>query len=328
MKRVLSGIQPSGKLTLGNYLGALKHFVTMQDEFESYFMIVDLHAITTPQDPAALREQIESVATLFVAAGLNPEKSSIFLQSHVSAHAELGWLMTTMSYMGELERMTQFKDKSAGKESIPTGLFVYPTLMAADILLYNADFVPVGDDQKQHLELTRDLAERFNHRYGQTFHTPEPLIQKFGARIMSLDDASTKMSKSNPNEGSYVAMLDEPGKIRKKIKRATTDSEMRVHYDKTNKPEISNLMSIYAHCAGLTLEQIEQEFEGKGYGDFKKALAERVVEVLEPIQQRYEKLRASGDIYDILKLGAQRAEETAQQKLQEAKEKMGFLLPR
>lgn len=328
MKKVLSGIQASGKLTLGNYIGALKNFVAMQDEFDCYYMVVDLHAITTPQDPKDLREQIESVATLFVASGLDPEKSSIFLQSHVPAHAELGWLMTTLSYMGELERMTQFKDKSAGKESIPTGLFVYPTLMAADILLYDADYVPVGEDQKQHLELTRDLAERFNHRYGDTMKVPEPYIPEIGARIMSLDDASKKMSKSNPNPNSYIAMLDEPSVIRKKIKRATTDSDMAVRFDKQNKPEISNLISIYAHCSNLSIAQIEAMYEGKGYGEFKKDLAERVVETLEPIQKRYEEIRSSGAIHDILKKGAEKAQMAAQQKLNEIKEKMGFILPR
>lgn len=270
MKTVLSGIQPSGQLTLGNYIGAMKNFVKLQEDHQCYFMVVDLHAITVPQEPAQLREQSEAVAALFIAAGINPEKSNVFLQSHVPQHAELGWLMTTLTNMGELERMTQFKDKAAGKDSVGAGLFVYPSLMAADILLYNADLVPVGDDQKQHLELTRDLAGRFNHRYGDYFTVPEPYIPEVGARIMSLDDASKKMSKSNPNAGSFIALLDDPKVIRKKISRATTDSGSEVRYDPANKPEISNLMGIYSQCSGLSLQEVQDRYEGQMYGTFKK----------------------------------------------------------
>lgn len=270
MKTVLSGIQPSGQLTLGNYIGAMKNFVKLQEDHQCYFMVPDLHAITVPQEPAQLREQSEAVAALFIAAGINPEKSNVFLQSHVPQHAELGWLMTTLTNMGELERMTQFKDKAAGKDSVGAGLFVYPSLMAADILLYNADLVPVGEDQKQHLELTRDLAGRFNHRYGDYFTIPEPYIPEVGARIMSLDDASKKMSKSNPNAGSFIALLDEPKVIRKKISRATTDSGSEVRYDLVNKPEISNLMSIYSQCSGLSLQEVQDRYEGQMYGTFKK----------------------------------------------------------
>lgn len=327
MKRVLSGIQPSGILTLGNYVGALKNFVQLQEECECYFTVVDLHAITVPQQPAALREQSEAVAALFIAAGIDPAKAVVFVQSHVSAHAELGWMMTTLSYMGELERMTQFKDKSAGKESVGAGLFVYPSLMAADILVYNADLVPVGDDQKQHLELTRDLAERFNTRYGELFTVPEPYIPKVGARIMSLDDASKKMSKSNPNPGSYISLLDEPDAIRKKISRAVTDSDREIRFDPQAKPEISNLMTIYANCSGLSLPEIEAKYAGMGYGPFKKDLAECVVEVLEPLQQRYKAIRQSGEIGRILKEGAEKAAATAEPIVKQAKEKMGFLLP-
>lgn len=326
MKRVLSGIQPSGQLTLGNYIGAMQNFVKLQHEHECYFMIVDLHAITVPQDPQALREQSEAVATLYVAAGIDPAKANIFMQSHVPGHAELGWLMTTLTSMGELERMTQFKDKSAGKESVGAGLFVYPALMAADILLYNANLVPVGDDQKQHLELTRDLAGRFNGRYGDYFTVPEPYIPKVGARIMSLDDASKKMSKSNPNVGSFIALLDPPDVIRKKISRATTDSGREVKFDPAAKPEISNLMSIYSHCANITLAEIEAKYEGQGYGAFKKDVAEAVVSVLEPLQQRYEEIRKSGEIHQILQQGAARAGEVAAQTVRGAKEKMGFLV--
>ncbi len=228
MKRVLSGMQSSGQLTIGNYIGALRNYVKLQHLHRCYFMVVDMHAITVPQDPAALKEQTESIASLYIAAGLDPSKASIFLQSHVHAHAELGWIMTTLTHMGELERMTQFKDKSEGKDSVGAGLFTYPSLMAADILLYNADLIPVGDDQKQHLELTRDLANRFNNRFGEMFVMPQPYMPEIGARIMSLDDASKKMSKSSPNAGSYIAMLDEPDVIRKKLSRAVTDSGREV----------------------------------------------------------------------------------------------------
>lgn len=326
MKRVLSGIQPSGKMTLGNYIGAMKNFVQLQDDHRCYFMVVDMHAVTVPQDPADLREQTEMLVGLYLAVGLDPNRASIFLQSHVPAHAELGWLMTTLTYMGELERMTQFKDKSKGKDSIGAGLFVYPSLMAADILLYNADLVPVGDDQKQHLELTRDLAGRFNQRFGDTFQVPEVFTPKLGARIMSLDDASKKMSKSNPNPGSYIALLDPPDTIRKKISRAVTDSGREVRFDAEEKPEVSNLMSIYAQCSGLSLQEIEAKYEGQGYGAFKKELAEQVVALLEPIQQRYNEVRSSGEIHDVLRKGAEEAAELANATLQEVKQKMGFLV--
>ncbi|MEE4567710.1 tryptophan--tRNA ligase [Paenibacillus polymyxa] len=325
MKIVLSGIQPSGQLTLGNYIGAMKNFVKLQEDHQCYFMVPDLHAITVPQEPAQLREQSEAVAALFIAAGINPEQSNVFLQSHVPQHAELGWLMTTLTNMGELERMTQFKDKSAGKDSVGAGLFVYPSLMAADILLYNADLVPVGDDQKQHLELTRDLAGRFNHRYGDYFTVPEPYIPEVGARIMSLDDASKKMSKSNPNAGSFIALLDDPKVIRKKISRATTDSGSEVKYDPANKPEISNLMSIYSQCSGLSLQEVQDRYEGQMYGTFKKKLAETVVAMLEPIQQRYRDIRESGEIGHILARSAERAQEAAEVTLSAVKERMGFL---
>ncbi len=327
MKRVLSGIQPSGLLTLGNYIGALQSFVKLQEDHHCFFMIVDLHAITSPQEPSALREQSEAVAALFIAAGIDPNKSSVFLQSHVPAHAELGWLMTTLSYMGELERMTQFKDKSAGKESIGAGLFVYPSLMAADILLYNADLVPVGDDQKQHIELTRDLTDRFNHRYGDYLTMPEPFVPKVGARIMSLDDASKKMSKSNPNTGSYIAMLDEPTVIRKKISRATTDSGMEIKYDPINKPELTNLISIYSHCSNSSIQEIEVNYAGQGYGQFKKDLAEHIIAVLEPIQEKYKHIRASDQVHSILKQGAVQASVIANETLKEIKKRMGFVLP-
>ncbi|TVX98721.1 tryptophan--tRNA ligase [Cohnella terricola] len=324
-KRVLSGIQSSGMLTLGNYIGAMKNFVALQHECDCYFMVADLHAITVHQDPAALREQSEAVAALYVAAGLDPKQAAIFMQSHVPAHAELGWMMTTLTYMGELERMTQFKDKSEGKDAVGAGLFVYPPLMAADILLYNAHLVPVGDDQKQHLELTRDLAGRFNQRYGETFVVPEPFIPKVGARIMSLEDGTKKMSKSSPSAGSYISLLDAPEIIRKKISRAKTDLGREVIYDVQNKPEISNLLSIYAQCTGQTVEQVQAQYDGQGYGAFKKDLAEVVVQTIEPLQRKYHEIRTSGEIRDILRSGAERANAAAEATLSAAKEAMGFL---
>ncbi|MNO67262.1 Tryptophan--tRNA ligase [compost metagenome] len=325
MKTVFSGIQPSGKLTLGNYIGAIKNFVTLQHEYKCNFTVVDLHAITVPQDPAALREQSETVASIYIAAGIDPNKANVYMQSHVRQHAQLGWLLTTLTSMGELERMTQFKDKSSGKESVGAGLFVYPTLMAADILLYNADLVPVGEDQKQHLELTRDLAGRFNSRYGEYFTLPEPYIPEVGARIMSLDDASKKMSKSNPNPGSAISLLDTPDEIRKKISRATTDSGREVKYDPANKAEVSNLITIFSQCAGISIAEVERRYEGQMYGPFKKDLAEAVVGLLEPIQQRYRDIRESGEIHSILRQGAERASEVAEKTLQDVQKLMGFL---
>ncbi|MFD1904250.1 tryptophan--tRNA ligase [Paenibacillus rhizoplanae] len=268
----MSGIQPSGSLTLGNYIGAIKNFVKLQKEYECYFMVVDLHAITVAQDPAALRENSESVAALYLAAGIDPSIAHVYMQSHVPQHAELGWILTTLTAMGELERMTQFKDKSAGKESVGAGLFVYPSLMAADILVYNADLVPVGEDQKQHLELTRDLAGRFNHRFGEFFTIPEPYIPEVGARIMSLDDGTKKMSKSDPNPGSRINLLDPPDVIRKKRSAGLQRiPDVRSFFDQAGKPEISNLMSIYAECSGMSLQQIADQYEGQMYGGFKKS---------------------------------------------------------
>ncbi|MDF2924043.1 MAG: trpS [Paenibacillaceae bacterium] len=327
MKTVLSGIQPSGRLTIGNYIGAIKNYVLLQETHNCFFMGVDLHAVTVPQEPAALREQTEMIVALYLAAGIDPKKAAIFMQSHVRAHAELGWLLTTLTYMGELERMTQFKDKSSGKDSVGAGLFVYPSLMAADILLYNADVVPVGEDQKQHLELTRDLAHRFNQRFGETFKLPEPYIPQVGARIMSLDDASKKMSKSNPLPGSYIALLDSPAEIRKKFSRAVTDSGREVRFDRDAKPEVSNLMEIYAQFSDLSLAEIEAKYEGQGYGSFKRDLAEVVVATLEPMQERYRAIRESGEIPAILRAGAEKAAAYAEPLLTEVKEKMGFILP-
>ena len=327
-KRVLSGIQPSGMLTIGNYVGAIRQFVEMQHEYDSFFMIVDLHAVTVPQEPDKLREQTESLAALYLASGIDPEKATLFVQSHVPAHATLGWIMTTLSYMGELERMTQFKEKSAGKESVGVGLFAYPALMAADILLYDTDLVPVGDDQTQHLELTRDLAHRFNQRFGETFVVPTGHFTEVGARVMSLIDASKKMSKSDPNPNAYISMLDEPDVIRKKIGRATTDSGREIVHDRERKPEISNLLEIFSAFSGLSIKELEARYEGQGYGPFKKDLAEAIIGVLGPLQEKYRDIRSSGELHAILKRGAEKAAAVADVTLQRAMERMGFLLPR
>lgn len=325
-KIIFSGIQPSGLITIGNYLGAMQHFVRLQNEARCYYCIVDYHAITVPQEPEALNDNIRRLAALYMAVGLDPQKTTLFIQSDVPEHTELGWILTCSAYMGELERMTQYKDKSKKMKSIPVGLFVYPTLMAADILLYNATHVPVGEDQKQHLELTRDLAIRFNNRYGDVFVIPEPMIASTGARIMSLDDPTSKMSKSNPNENSYISMLDEPDVIVRKVKRAVTDSDNEIRYDPENKQGISNLMVLFSQFAGMTLSEVEQRFQGCGYGQFKRELAEVIIEALRPIQERFKEIYRSEDLVPTLKEGAQRARETAAATLKEVKKALGIRL--
>lgn len=326
-KRIFSGIQPSGLITLGNYIGALKQFVEIQKEGECTFCVVDLHALTVPQDPKILRENVRNLAALFLAVGIDPNASTLIVQSHVKEHAELGWLMQCMAYMGELERMTQFKDKSEGKAAVNSSLFTYPALMAADILLYDATHVPVGEDQKQHLELTRDLAQRFNSRFGETFVVPEPMIPKVGGRIMSLDDPTKKMSKSNPNEGSYIALLDEPAKIVKKMKRAVTDSDNEIRYDVENKPAISNLLTIYSLVANKSIQDLESQYKGVGYGAFKSDVADAVVSSLEPIQTRFNELVQSDELDTILRAGAEKASQFTEKKMVTVKERMG-LIPR
>lgn len=326
MKTIFSGIQPSGTLTLGNYLGAMQHFVRLQDDAQCYFCIVNYHAITVPQDPLELKKNIRSLAALYLAVGIDPKKATIFNQSDVSAHAELGWIMTCTSYMGELERMTQFKDKSQGKDSIPTGLFTYPPLMAADILLYNTTHVPVGEDQKQHIEITRDLAERFNSRYGDIFVIPEHDIPKVGARIMSLDNPGNKMSKSNPNPGSYISMVDTPKEIEKKMKRAVTDSDNEIRFDREQKPAISNLISIYSLVTDRTIPEVEKHFEGRGYGALKSELAEVVIAKLTPIQEKYDEYVNSSELDNILKHGAIKASIVANETLDKAKRALGVSL--
>ena len=272
-KRIFSGVQPSGHLTIGNYLGAIKNWVELQDDYDSFYCIVDLHALTVRQDPKELRRRSLSVFALYLACGLDADKNTIFVQSHVSAHAELAWILNCYTYMGELSRMTQFKEKARRhKDNINAGLFTYPVLMAADILLYQAHLVPVGADQKQHLEITRDIAQRFNSIYGDVFVIPEAYIPKVAARIMNLQEPTKKMSKSDENENAFISMLDTSDVIMRKFRRAVTDSEAQVRYDEENKPGISNLMNIYAAVTGKSYEEIEQEFDGKGYGDFKRLL--------------------------------------------------------
>jgi len=324
MKTIFSGIQPSGSVTLGNYIGALKQFVDLQEEYNCYFCIVDQHAITVPQDRLALRNNIRSLAALYLAVGLDPEKVTLFIQSEVPAHAQAGWMLQCVSYIGELERMTQFKDKSHGKEAVSAGLLTYPPLMAADILLYNTDLVPVGEDQKQHLELTRDLAERFNKKYNDVLTIPEVRIPKVGARIMSLVDPTKKMSKSDANLKAFITLLDEPKQIEKKIKSAVTDSEGIVKYDKENKPGISNLLSIYSILSNEPIDQIEARYEGKGYGEFKTDVADVVVNALKPIQEKYYQLMDSDELDQILDKGAEKANVVASRTLKKMENAMGL----
>jgi tryptophanyl-tRNA synthetase (EC 6.1.1.2) len=307
MKRVFSGVQPTGNIHIGNYLGALRQFVELQLENQCVYCIVDLHSITVPQDPKELRKHILDVAALYLAVGLDPEKSTVFVQSDVPGHAELSWILTCNSYTGELSRMTQFKDKSRGSESAPTGLFTYPVLMAADILLYDTEVVPVGNDQKQHIELCRDIAIRINNKYGKTFVVPEGRFLKEGARIMSLDDPSSKMSKSAENPLSRISLLDDEKTIKKAIMRATTDSEGAIYYDLENKPGISNLLNIYSSFSGMPVEEIVIQYEGRGYGDFKKDLVEVTVDALRPIRERFQEIRPSEELIHILRDGAEKA---------------------
>ena len=326
-KTVLSCIQPSGMLTLGNYLGALKNWINMQEEFDCTFAVADLHAITVRQEPAKLRAQIHSTFALLLALGLDPERSTLFIQSHVPEHSQLAWILSCYTQFGEMSRMTQFKDKSAKHaDNVNVGLFAYPALMAADILLYNPDFVPVGADQKQHLEITRDIATRFNGLYGDVFKIPEPYIAKTGARVMSLQDPTKKMSKSDENLNSWVAILDSPDDIMRKFKRAVTDSDSKVCIGE-EKHGINNLIGIYSAVTGKSAEAIAAEFEGKGYGDFKMAVGEAVVEELRPIRERYEEIiKDKKQLEELYKSGAAKAERTAIRTLSKAMKKVGFVL--
>lgn len=325
-KRSLSLIQPTSVPTLGNYLGAMKGWPSFQEEFDTVYGVADLHSITVRQDPQKLRKQTNELFAMLLALGLDPEKGIVFIQSQVPTHAQLGWLLNCYTQFGELSRMTQFKDKSAQhSDNINAGLFTYPCLMAADILLYKADIVPVGADQKQHLEITRDIAERFNGIYGNVFTVPEAYIPKSGARVMSLADPTRKMSKSDPNPKGTVYLTDEPSVIMKKFKSAVTDSEMSVHYAE-GKDGINNLMTIYSSVTGRTFEQIEAEFSGRGYGDFKKAVGEAVVAELAPIQEKFNQYIAEKDyLRDCQRIGAERALMVSQRTLDKAMKKIGFL---
>ena len=324
-KRIFSGIQPSGDLTLGSYMGAIKNWVALQDEYDCLYCIVDMHAITVRQVPADLRRRSLEQLAQYIACGLDPEKNIMFIQSHVPQHAELAWVLGCYTQFGELSRMTQFKDKSQKHaDNITAGLFTYPVLMAADILLYQADLVPVGQDQKQHVELCRDIAGRFNGVYSETFTLPEPFIPKMGARIMSLGNPGSKMSKSDPD--GCVYMMDKPEDIMRKFKRAVTDCETAVRYDKENKPGVSNLLTIYCAATGKTMAEAEAEFEGKGYGVFKPAVGEAVVELMRPIREEAQRLM--GDkayLESIYRQGAERAQYLAEKTLRKVYKKVGFV---
>jgi tryptophanyl-tRNA synthetase len=322
-KRIFSGVQPTGNLHIGNYLGAIKNWVPLQHEYESFFCIVNLHAITLPQDPAVLRQKTLDLARIYLAAGIDPEVSTIFIQSDVPAHTELTWILSCIARMGELERMTQFKDKGKGNtERAGVGLFAYPVLMASDILLYQTDLVPVGKDQKQHLELTRDLAERFNRDFGEIFKIPEPYIPPVGANILSLQEPTRKMSKSDENAAGSIFLLDDADTVTKKVKRAVTDSGTEIKFD-ASRPAINNLLTIYQLFTGKTAEECEAHFAGKGYGQFKTELAEATVEFLHPFQERMKEYDDAA-LEKILRTGAETAAEIAGETLRAAYDKMGI----
>ena len=323
---ILSGITPSGILTIGHYTGAIKNWVELQDKYECYYMIADLHAITAKQVPADLRKRTLDTAAMFIAAGIDIEKSTLFIQSHVHEHAELTWVLSTFTGMGECSRMTQFKEKSSQhSDNVNAGLFTYPILQASDILLYQANLVPVGEDQKQHLELSRNLAQRFNHHYSDTFTIPEPFISKLGARVMSLQDPTKKMSKSDANEKAILFLNDKDEIIKSKIKKAVTDSGIEIKYD-TTKPGITNLMTLYSIASGMTFAQIEEKFVGCGYGEFKLACADVVAEFLAPIREKYTAIRKDEKLLkEILTQGAERAQNQARKTLRKVYKKVGFV---
>ncbi|MBC8589393.1 tryptophan--tRNA ligase [Paratissierella segnis] len=325
-KVVFSGVQPSGALTIGNYIGALSNFGELQNEYDCYYCIVDLHAITVPQVSADLRKRTLDVLALYMACGLDPEKSTLFIQSHVPQHAELSWVLDTITYMGQLNRMTQFKEKSKkSDENLNAGLFTYPVLMAADILLYQTDFVPVGEDQKQHLELARDLAERFNNRYSETFKVPEPLIREFGSKIMSLQDPTKKMSKSDNDENGYILILDSEDAIRRKIKRAVTDSKGEISYN-DEQMGLKNLLNIYSTFSNEDIADIVNKYEGQGYGKFKEDLAEIIIEGLSPIKDRFNYLIKNKDYLEKTYTGgAEKAKYQAEKTLRKVYRKVGFI---
>jgi len=326
---VLSGIQPSGGLTIGNYIGAINQWLPMQENNECFFMLADLHTITVRQDPLVMRERVLECLAMYIACGLDPQKSTIFTQSQVPEHAQLGWILNCYAQMGELNRMTQFKDKSSKhSQNVNVGLFGYPVLQAADILLYQADSVPVGEDQKQHLELTRDIATRFNNLYGETFKLPDPFIAKVGARVMSLQDPLKKMSKSDDNANNFIMLLDEPKKILKKLKRAVTDSDeqARIYFDNKEKPGVSNLLTLMSCTTGRSIEELVPEYEDKMYGHLKQDTADAVLSVIEPLQQRYFELRKDETaLLDIMKASSQRSSERASITLDKTKKALGLI---
>lgn len=326
-KRMLSGIKPSGDLTLGSYLGAIRNWAQRAEEYDCFYFMADLHAITVRQNPADLRRRTLEQLAQYIACGLDPQKNTLFIQSHVHQHAELGWVLECYSMFGELSRMTQFKDKSAkNAENINGGLFTYPSLMAADILLYQPDLVPVGEDQKQHVELCHTIARRFNGVYGDVFKIPEPFVSKVGARIMSLTNPTAKMSKSENEDTGRVLLMDAPETIMRQFKRAVTDSETSVRFDKENKPGVSNLMTIYAACTGKTYQQIEEEFSCKGYGEFKPAVGEAVVETLRPIREEAARLmKDKAYLESVYRDGAQKAAYVAEKTLRKVYKKVGFV---
>ena len=326
-KTILSGIQSTGKLTLGNYLGAINNWVQMQEEYDCYYMIANLHTLTIRNNPEELKNNTLKILAMYIAAGLNPEKNTLFIQSQVHEHAELAWILNCYTYMGELSRMTQFKDKSSKHaDNINAGLFTYPVLMAADILLYQADLVPVGEDQRQHLEMARDIAERFNKLYGKTFMVPEAFVKKESARIMGLQNPEGKMSKSATNPNDVLFIEDEPEVIIKKFKKAVTDSENKVRFDPVNKPGVSNLMQIYSAITNKDMKEIEKEFESKGYGDFKSAVANSVIEKLKPVQERYKELLGNKQYLEkIYTQGAENAKKIAEKTLRDVKDKIGII---
>ena len=328
-KKLYSAVQPSGDLTIGNYIGAIRNWVDLQSEYDCFYAMADMHAITVRQDPAVLRKKTQELAALYIACGIDPEKCTLYVQSNVPCHAELAWVLNTFTYVGEMERMTQFKDKSARHaNNINMGLLDYPVLMAADILLYQASVVPVGIDQKQHLEITRDIAARFNNAYSPTFVVPEPLIMKTGAKINSLQDPEKKMSKSDENPNASVYLSDDRDAIVRKFRRAVTDSDNAVRFDPENKPGVSNLLSIYAAFAKKSVEEAEKEFDGKGYGDFKLAVAETVADALAPVQAEQKRLLADkGYLSGVLKEGAARAFAQARKTLSKVYRKIGFYSP-
>ncbi|MDY3750724.1 tryptophan--tRNA ligase [Christensenella minuta] len=327
-KTIFSGIQPSGILTLGNYLGAVKNWVALQDEYDCYYCVVDLHAITVRQDPATLRRRTLDTMAILIASGIDPKKNVLYMQSHVSAHAELAWLLNCFTYMGELSRMTQFKEKSAkAGDNINAGLFTYPVLMAADILLYQADLVPVGVDQKQHLELTRDIAIRFNNIYGGVFTVPEPYIPKAGAKIMSLQEPEKKNTKSDENENAFISLLDPPDAIARKLRRAVTDSDGEIRYAE-EKPGVSNLLTIYSVLTGKTVAESEKDFVGQGYGVLKQGVTDAVVAALEPLQKRYQEVRGDKAFLEsVMTENAEKAAYAARKTLSKVQRKIG-LAPR